>query len=235
MSQPWSDDRYAYVARMFDVIAERYDVMNWVMTLGQDQRWRRQAAHATDLSEGDIALDVATGTGDLALELAEQVGRSGQVLGIDIVLAMLEQARRKIASRVLPVSFEPGDAHALNYPDDSFDATVCGFGLRNMDNRQHALTEMARVTRPGKRVVILELTPPNNALARGYMDQVIPRLGQVLAGAREAYTYLPESVQDFPDAPTLGRMMQAAGLRTVHYRILNFGTVALHWGTKSRA
>jgi len=235
MSKPWSDDRYAYVVRMFDAIAERYDVMNWVMTLGQDQHWRRQAAHAADLSEGDTALDVATGTGDLALELAAQVGRSGHVLGIDIVPAMLEQARRKIAGRILPVSFEPGDAHALNYAGNSFDAVVCGFGLRNMADRQLALAEMARVTRPGKRVVILELTPPSSALARGYMDQVIPRLGQVLAHAREAYAYLPESVQDFPDAPTLGRMMQATGLRGVHYRVLNFGTVALHWGTKPLA
>ncbi|MBV9281338.1 MAG: class I SAM-dependent methyltransferase, partial [Chloroflexi bacterium] len=96
-----------------------------------------------------------------------------------------------------------------------------------------ALREMARVTRPGGRVVILELTPPRNALARAYMDEVVPRLGQLLAQAREAYTYLPESVREFPDAAALGRMLQAAGLRQVTYRVLNFGTIALHWATKA--
>ena len=121
----------------------------------------------------------------------------------------------------------------IDYPDDRFDAATCAFGLRNVDDRLRGLTEMTRVVRPGGRVVVLELTPPTNPLARRYMDEVVPRLGGMIARAREAYTYLPESVGEFPNAENLGRMMQSAGLRKVTYRLLNFGTVALHWGTKA--
>jgi demethylmenaquinone methyltransferase/2-methoxy-6-polyprenyl-1,4-benzoquinol methylase len=232
MDKPWANSRSEYVSRMFGAIADHYDVMNWVMTLGQDQRWRRQAADVAQLRPGFTALDVATGTGDLAIELAERVHPGGHVLGVDFAEPMLEIARRKFQSRGLALAFEKADALALPYADASFDAATCAFGLRNLDDRLAGLREMNRVVKPGGRVVILELTPPANALARHYMDEVIPRLGQVLARAREAYTYLPESVQEFPDAQSLGRLMQEAGLRGVTYRLLNFGTVALHWGTK---
>ena len=232
MSKPWTTSRRAYVARTFGAIADRYDLMNRVMTLGMDQRWRRQAAEVANLSPGQAALDVATGTGDLAFELAARVQPGGRVIGVDFVPAMLEQARRKAAARQAAVSFQLGDAHSLPFADSTFDAVACGFGLRNFDERERTLREMVRVTRPGGRVVILELTPPQNRIARAYMDQVIPRLGQMLAHAREAYTYLPDSAHDFPEPQTLGRMLQSAGLRQVTYRVLNFGTVALHWGTK---
>jgi demethylmenaquinone methyltransferase/2-methoxy-6-polyprenyl-1,4-benzoquinol methylase len=175
---------------------------------------------------------VATGTGDLAFELARRVQPGGHVLGLDFAEPMLQLARKKARRKGLSVTFEAGDALSLPYRDASFHAVTCGFGLRNMDDRARALAEMARVALPGARVVVLELTLPRNALARAYMDEVIPKLGQLLAHAREAYTYLPESVKDFPDAWTLGRMMQRAGLRGVTFRLLNFGTIALHWGTK---
>jgi demethylmenaquinone methyltransferase/2-methoxy-6-polyprenyl-1,4-benzoquinol methylase len=184
------------------------------------------------LQPGDSALDVATGTGDLAFELAKRVGLQGQVIGIDFAEPMLQLARRKSAQRQLQIIFQYGDALHIPFGDASFDAVTCGFGLRNVDDRLACLREMTRVVRPGRNVVILELTPPRNELARAYMDEVIPRIGQLIARAREAYTYLPASVQEFPDAPTLGRMMQQAGLRNVKYRLLNFGTVALHWGTR---
>lgn len=217
---------------MFGAIADRYDVMNRVMTLGMDGRWRRQAGDVAGVGPGDVALDVATGTGDLAFELAGRVAPTGRVVGLDLAEPMLAIARRKESARSVAVEFVQGDVTTLPFSPDQFDAVTCAFGLRNMDDRTRALGEMARVVRPGKRVVILELTPATNALARRYMDDVIPRLGQILARARDAYTYLPESVHDFPDAMTLGHMMQAAGLRDVTYRLLNVGTVALHWGTK---
>ena len=232
MSKPWAHSRSEYVSRMFGAIADHYDLMNWVMTLGQDQRWRRQAAEVANLSPGGQALDVATGTGDLAFELARRVRPDGHVLGVDFAEPMLDLARQKVVNRKLPVSFEWADAHELPYRDEDFHAVTCGFGLRNFEDSDRALTEMARVTRPGGRVVILELTPPPNALTRIYMDEVIPRMGQLLAGAREAYTYLPESVQEFPDPEQVAAMMHRAGLRRVTYRLLNFGTVALHWATR---
>jgi demethylmenaquinone methyltransferase/2-methoxy-6-polyprenyl-1,4-benzoquinol methylase len=218
--------------RMFGAIADRYDLMNRVMTLGMDGRWRRQAVEVAGVQPGDTVLDVATGTGDLALELAHTVLPGGRVIGVDFAEPMLAVGRRKAAMESVPVEFTVGNAMSLAFVDDGFDAVTCAFGLRNFEDRAAALREMTRVVRPGKRVVILELTPATNGLARRYMDEVIPRLGQMLARARDAYTYLPESVHDFPDAVTLGHMMQTAGLQNVTYRLLNLGTVALHWGTK---
>lgn len=217
---------------MFGAIAEHYDLMNFVMTFGQDQRWRRQAAEVAQIGPGSQVLDVAAGTGDLTFELAKHVGHEGHVVGIDFAEPMLALARRKASIRQGPVAFEVGNALDLPYADCAFDAVTCAFGVRNFEDRLAGISEMARVTRPGGRVVILELTPPRTTWTRVYMDEVIPRLGHLVARAREAYSYLPESVQEFPDPETLGRMMQDAGLRSVTYRLLNFGTVALHWGAK---
>jgi demethylmenaquinone methyltransferase / 2-methoxy-6-polyprenyl-1,4-benzoquinol methylase len=223
-----------YIVRMFGAIADHYDLMNRVMTLGQDGRWRRQAADVAKLSPGHVALDVACGTGDLSFELARRVQPNGHVIGIDVAEPMLQIARRKARLRSALTSFRTGNALDLQYDDKTFDAVVCGFGLRNVVERQLALQEMTRVVRPLGRVVVLELTPPRNVLARGYMDDIIPRLGQFLAGAREAYTYLPQSAHGFPGPERLARMMQEAGLSGITYRLLNFGTVALHWGTRTR-
>lgn len=222
------------VARMFGAIADRYDLMNRVMTLGRDQHWRTLAADVAQLDIGQSALDVATGTGDLAFLLAQRVGPAGRVVGVDFTPEMLRIARLKAAGKELPVSFEAGNAEDLRFDAGSFNTSTCAFGVRNFENRQAGINEMARVVVPGGRVVILELTPPQNGLARSYMNQVVPRLGQLLARARDAYTYLPESAEEFPQPRELGAMMQAAGLRSVTYRLLNFGTVALHWGMKPK-
>jgi demethylmenaquinone methyltransferase/2-methoxy-6-polyprenyl-1,4-benzoquinol methylase len=217
---------------MFGAIADRYDLMNRLMTMGRDQRWREQAVEVSGLSPGDWALDVATGTGDLAFLLAGAVGQEGRVVGVDFTPQMLRLARQKAIRKGLEVQFRAADAQDLPFTEGTFRAVTCGFGLRNFEDRQKGLNEMARVTGSGGRVVILELTPPQNVLARRYMNEVIPRMGQVLARARDAYTYLPESAEEFPQPRELGVMMQRAGLRKVTYRLLNFGTVALHWGTK---
>lgn len=220
------------IARMFGQIAGRYDLLNRVMTLGQDQRWRRHAARVAALRPGDEALDVATGTGDLALTLARQVTPGGQVVGLDFSPPMLAQARTKAERLHLPVTFQPGDALSLPFAAGRFAAVTTAFGLRNMADRDAALREMVRVTRPGGRVVILELTPPAHAWTRWYMNTMLPWLGGLLAGDRAAYTYLPRSAGAFPGPETLAEMLAAAGLAGVTYRTLNFGTVALHWGTR---
>jgi demethylmenaquinone methyltransferase/2-methoxy-6-polyprenyl-1,4-benzoquinol methylase len=217
---------------MFSAIADHYDLMNRVMTFGMDARWRKQAAELAQLRPGDAALDVATGTGDLAFELYQDVAPHGRIVGVDFVKPMLEIARRKARIRQLPVEYVLADALDLPFRTDTFGAVTCAFGIRNMDDRPAALREMVRVVKPGGKVVILEMTPPENPLARAYMDQVVPRLGALIASAREAYSYLPASAEAFPPPQEFGRMLQAAGLRGVTYRLLNFGTVALHWGTK---
>ena len=193
----------AEVRAMFDRIAPRYDLLNRAMTAGLDGRWRRAAAAAADLAAGDRALDCCTGTGDLALELAPRVTRLGRVVGLDFAEEMLGRARAKAEARGLPVEFVQGDALALPFDDGSFDAATVAFGVRNVSDLDGGLAEMARVVRPGGRVVILEITTPRR-LRRFYevwFDRVVPRLGRVLGRDGAAYSYLPASVRRFPERP----------------------------------
>ena len=182
------------VRAMFDRIARVYDRMNSVMTAGMHHRWRERAVDLAQVGPGSRALDVATGTGDLALELAR---RGAEVTGMDFAPAMLEIAREKAPG----LTFEEGDALALRYPDGSFDAVTVGFGARNFADLDRGLGEMTRVTRPGGRVVVLEITtpqkPPLSWFFRAWFDTVVPALGR-LAGDPDAYTYLPSSVRRFP-------------------------------------
>jgi demethylmenaquinone methyltransferase/2-methoxy-6-polyprenyl-1,4-benzoquinol methylase len=228
--------RAAYVRDLFSHIAPRYDLLNRVMTGGRDRRWRAITVAETRLPRGGTALDVATGTGDLALALARVAGPGGHVVGIDFAEAMLELARRKAHRRGVTVEFRCADALDLPFPDTSFDAVTIGFGLRNVTDIPRALAEMARVLRPGGRMACLEVTKPRvPLLAAGfytYFDHVVPLLGAVLSPSREAYTYLPCSLRPFPDAPLLRHMMLDAGFRRVHLRLLNFGTIAVHVGLR---
>jgi len=214
---------------MFDRIARVYDVMNSVMTAGMHHRWRRRAAELARVGPGSSALDVATGTGDLAIELAR---RGAEVTGSDFAPAMLEIARRKAPG----LRFEEGDALALAYPDASFDAVTVGFGARNFGDLDRGLAEMARVTRPGGRVVVLEITtptkPPLSWFFRAWFDRIVPLLGRV-AGDPDAYTYLPSSVRRFPEPRELGRRMAAAGLVDVRWILTAGGIIAIHSGTKA--
>ena len=218
------------VRAMFDRIAGLYDRMNSVMTAGLHHEWRRRAADLAELSPGDRALDVATGTGDLALELATRVAPGGEVVGMDFSERMLELARAKAGALV---RFESGNALALDYTDGEFDAATVGFGARNFSDLQRGLSEMARVVRPGGRVVVLEITtprrPPLSTFFDLWFDHAIPALGRVVDS--QAYTYLPNSVKRFPGPEELAARMWDAGLREIRYVLTAGGIIALHVGT----
>ena len=239
---------------MFDRIAGVYDLMNTAMTAGLHHRWRERAAEQARVGPGSRVLDVATGTGDLAIELARRVWPGGEVVGSDFAEGMLDRARAKVAAgdarRVRP-RFEWADAMELPYADDSFDAATVGFGARNFDDLGRGLAEMTRVVRPGGRVVVLEITtptrPPLSLFYRLWFDRVVPALGR-LAGAAvalssrlrdsapestiaDAYTYLPNSVKRFPGPAALASEMERAGLREIGCLLTAGGIVAIHAGT----
>src|SRR3954449_10824623 len=218
------------VQAMFDRIAGVYDLMNSIMTAGLHHRWRKRAADMSALSPGDRALDVATGTGDLAIELSGRVGAEGEVIGSDFSEGMLELARRKAPE----LRFAHGNALALPYDDDEFDAATVGFGARNFSDLPQGLREMARVVRPGGRVVVLEITtpqrPPLSTFFSLWFDRIVPLLGK-LAAEPEAYTYLPSSVKRFPRPQELGGVLHGLGLRDVRWLLTAGGIIALHAGT----
>jgi demethylmenaquinone methyltransferase / 2-methoxy-6-polyprenyl-1,4-benzoquinol methylase len=218
------------VRAMFDRIARVYDRMNSVMTAGLHHRWRERAADLAQVGPGDRALDVATGTGDLALALARRVGATGEVVGSDFSDGMLALARRKDPS----LRWEWGNALALPYADHEFDAATVGFGARNFSDLDRGLAEMARVVRPGGRVVVLEITtpqrPPLSTFFSLWFDRAVPALGR-LTGDPEAYVYLPRSVKRFPGPDALAARLAAAGLRDVRWILTAGGIIALHSGT----
>jgi demethylmenaquinone methyltransferase/2-methoxy-6-polyprenyl-1,4-benzoquinol methylase len=225
------------VNRMFDRIAGHYDAMNSVMTAGLHHRWRQRAAARAELRVGDSALDVCCGTGDLALELARQVGPGGSVVGCDFSEQMLDLARAKAAQRgATAVRFEWADALRLPYDDASFDAATVGFGVRNLADLDRGLEEMARVLKPGGRLVILEITqptrPPLSIFYSLWFDRLVPLLG-TLAGDHDAYSYLPESVRSFPSPRGLAERMDAAGLERIRVTVLAGGIIAIHSGYRS--
>jgi demethylmenaquinone methyltransferase / 2-methoxy-6-polyprenyl-1,4-benzoquinol methylase len=218
------------VRAMFDRIARVYDLMNSVMTAGLHHRWRERAADLAAVGPGGRALDVACGTGDLAIELARRVGPTGTVVGSDFSEAMLERARQKSSA----VTWEWANALELPYPDDGFDAATVGFGARNFSDLDRGLAEMARVVRPGGRVVILEITtpqrPPLSTFFSIWFDRIVPALGK-LAGDPDAYAYLPSSVKRFPAPDALAGRMAATGLTDVRWVLTAGGIIALHVGT----
>jgi demethylmenaquinone methyltransferase / 2-methoxy-6-polyprenyl-1,4-benzoquinol methylase len=218
------------VRAMFDRIARVYDLMNSVMTAGLHHRWRERAADLAAVGPGGRALDVASGTGDLAIELARRVGPTGTVVGSDFSEAMLDRAREKSSA----VTWEWANALELPYPDGGFDAATVGFGARNFSDLDRGLAEMARVVRPGGRVVILEITtpqrPPLSTFFSIWFDRIVPALGK-LAGDPDAYAYLPSSVKRFPAPDALAGRMVATGLTDVRWVLTAGGIIALHVGT----
>ena len=216
---------------MFDQIASRYDLLNRLMSMGIDQSWRRKTVAAMTLPAGARVLDLATGTGDLAIMIA-RLHPDAHVVGSDPSSRMLEVGVHKVARSDLAsrVQLEVGDAQALPYEDDSFVGCCIAFGIRNVPDRSAALSEMARVTKPTGRVAVLELGEPSvgwlSPIARFHVRKVIPRLGGMLSGSRE-YRYLQQSIAAFPPADEFARQMQACGLNVLEVTPLTFGACTL--------
>lgn len=231
----WSD-KQSRVGAVFDSVAGRYDLMNDLMSGGVHRLWKRFTLELAAAQPGEQVLDVAGGTGDLAAGLARRVGRDGRVMLSDVNESMLDAGRDRLADRgiVGNVDFAVADAEALPFDDASFDCVTIGFGLRNVTDKPKALAEMARVTKPGGRVLILEFSKPRyDALAKlydRYSFSVLPRLGRYVAGDAESYRYLVESIRMHPDQETLAAMMADAGLARVDYFDLTGGVVAVHRG-----
>lgn len=224
---------------MFDRIAGVYDRLNSVMTAGLHHRWRERAVELAEVGVGSRALDVATGTGDLAFALARAIGSDGEVVAADFSGRMLEIARHKatdgaVNNATAPVRFEQANALLLPHATDEFDAATVGFGVRNFSDLDQGLSELARVVRPGGKVVILEMTTPTrrplSSFFKLWFDRIVPVLGR-FAGDPAAYAYLPNSVRRFPGPDALAARMTDAGLGEIRYVLTAGGIIALHVGT----
>jgi len=231
-------DKPGYVRRMFAAIAGRYDTMNRLMTLGRDESWRRVVVGELTIPPDGWVIDMATGTGDVARQVIETYPHS-RVAALDFCMEMMLAGRHKFAA--LPgsherVSFVCGDALALPYLNETFDGATTGFALRNVVDISQALHELWRVLKPGGRMVCLEISRPRWRIVSDvywwYFFRVVPLLGGIISGQREAYSYLPQSAQAFLTAEQLAAKMEAVGFRQVRFRRLMFGAVAVHIGVK---
>ena len=234
--------RAEYVRSLFARIVPRYDLFNTLSTFGQDRRWRQLVVDAAEVPADGRAIDVATGTGAVAFALSRQTP-TARIEGLDFCEPMIVAAQAQAVARsgfakdldAVP-SFAVGDALRLRSSDDVFDAVTISFGMRNLADVPRGLREMWRVLKPGGRLVCLELTHARHAFIRMpfniYFFYIAPLLGALLSGDRDAYTYLPHSLTSFPDADALGRLMTEAGFSQVRYRLLNFGTIAIHVAVK---
>lgn len=222
---------------MFSGIARRYDLLNHVLSVNIDKRWRRlvsQELRGTLDREDAVVLDVACGTGDLSIELRS--GAKARVIGTDFCRPMLTIAHEKTEKLSLDIPYVEGDALGLAFPDDTFDAVTIAFGLRNLANFQNGLIELRRILKPGGKLVILEFSAPVvpgfRQLFNFYFTTVLPRIGGAVSGSRGAYEYLPDSVQKFPDQKKLVTMLEETGFDGARYRNLTGGIAAIHVGIK---
>ncbi|HEX6040838.1 bifunctional demethylmenaquinone methyltransferase/2-methoxy-6-polyprenyl-1,4-benzoquinol methylase UbiE [Longimicrobium sp.] len=236
---PAPAEKAAHVRRMFSSIAPRYDLLNHVLSLNIDRLWRKRAVNRLgwERAPRGTYLDNCAGTLDLSVELAKRAGFEGRVVGSDFTYAMLENGVRAGKTAGAPIEPACADALALPYPDGAFDGATVGFGVRNLADLDAGLREMARVLKPGARLVILEFTTPGWQPFRGlyffYFLKVLPLVGRMVSKHSSAYTYLPESVMQFPEPPELARKMEAAGFTGVTWETLSGGIAALHHGTRS--
>lgn len=229
------EEKARRVGEVFRSVAPSYDVMNDLMSLGLHRVWKRFAIEMSGVRPGARVLDVASGSGDLARAFARRVGATGQVWMTDINPAMLAVGRDRMIDRGMVAPLALCDAEKLPFPDATFDCVSVAFGLRNMTHKDRALAEMARVTRPGGRVIVLEFSRPWKPLAPAYdaySFSILPILGRLVARDEGAYRYLAESIRMHPDQETLKGMMTAAGLERVEYFNLAAGVVALHRGLR---
>lgn len=223
------------VQEMFSAIAERYDFLNAVLSLGIDKAWRKEATQAAFEYDAQDVLDVATGTADLAISL-KKAKPEANIIGVDFAEPMLVIGRKKAAKQTLEIKLEQGDGLNLPYDDESFDALTIAFGLRNFSDYQAGLNEFYRVLRPNGRLVILEFPPPPKGFFgrffRFYFLRILPFLGGLISGRRSAYEYLPESVLNFPAPDVLASMLDRAGFVKIRYKLQTFGVSAIHVGDK---
>lgn len=228
-------DKARKVAEVFDSVAQRYDVMNDLMSAGLHRVWKAFTIAQSGVREGSRVLDIAGGTGDLSLAFAKKVGPRGQVVLTDINNAMLSRGRDRLLDQGYPVPATQCNAEFIPFKDDSFDCVSVAFGLRNMTHKDKALAEMYRVLKPGGRLLVLEFSriwKPLAPLYDFYSFQVIPRVGQLVTQDAASYQYLAESIRMHPDQESLKSLMQSVGLEQVEYYNLSLGIVALHKGFK---
>lgn len=234
---PYADkgSKREQVERMFDNISPRYDLLNRLLSMGIDQRWRRKVVRQLARDRVQHLLDVATGTGDLAIMASKRVPR---ITGVDISDGMLEQGRRKVAAKGLAgrITLQQADSVALPFPDDHFDAVTVAFGVRNFEELERGITEMRRVLRPGGKLHVLEFSKPRRApfkqLFRFYFHHVLPFVGRLVSRDRSAYTYLPESVEAFPEGPAFVGILTRCGFHDARADALTGGVATLYAARK---
>ena len=230
MTQLTGSERAKYVHNMFTRIARRYDIMNRLMTGGQDIRWRKQVIQLARLDNNASLLDLGTGTGDLARDALAQFPKA-KIIAADFTFEMM-----RVGQKTSPLNFSTADALRLPFRDSSFDAVVSGFLMRNVIDLNQALKEQYRVLEKGGRVVILDTTRPKKNILSPFiwfhMHFVIPTLGGLLTGSRDAYRYLPETTEGFVTAEAMASHMAAVGFRKINFQRYMFGTIAIHWGEK---
>ena len=222
---------------MFTAIAPRYDFLNWLLSVGQDKYWRKQAVDLLDPIRRDHILDVATGTCDIVIEIAKR-NLAVRIFGIDFSQRMLELGKAKVSRNNYDklISFQIGSGEHLPFANESFDGVVCAFGIRNFANVKRGLREFYRVLKPGGRIVILEFSVPQNqflnAVYECYFNFILPKIGNLVSGHSNAYTYLPESVAHFPDQKIFIEWIEKTGFKKVSFEELTFGIVSIHRGFK---
>jgi demethylmenaquinone methyltransferase/2-methoxy-6-polyprenyl-1,4-benzoquinol methylase len=233
------NEKYQAVMRHFNRVAPKYDFMNSLLSFGIQHVWKREAVRMLGVRPGDTVLDVCGGTGDLAILAARRAGPGGRVVIYDINRAMLEAGRHKIDAHagLAPIAHVQGNAEQITFPDNTFDAAMVGFGIRNVTHLKQGFREMHRTLKPGGRVLCLEFSRPINPLFRRLYDfysfNIMPLLGALIAGSAESYACLPETIRMFPLPDELSAILEEIGFQRVHYRIMTNGISVAHVGVKT--